>query len=91
MEFFDAISLRRSVRDFTGEKIPEGRLRKIIEAAYQAPANDHFRDWHYIVITDQNMKRKALGGVPQNLTVKDVDQMRKPSRRKRWAFRTDNG
>ena len=75
MDFFDAAGRRRSVRDFTEEKIPEDRLRKILEAAYQAPANDHFRDWHFIVITDPDMKRKALGGVPQNLTVKDVDQM----------------
>ena len=75
MEFYDAVNARRSVRDFTDEKIPEAKLRKIIGAAYQAPANDHFRDWHFIVITDPDTKRKALNGVPQNLTVKDVDQM----------------
>lgn len=75
MDFYDAVRARRSVRDFTEEKIPENKLRKILEAAYQAPANDHFRDWHYIVITDPEMKQAALGGVPQNLTEKDVDQM----------------
>ena len=75
MDFYDAVRARRSVRDFTEEIIPENKLRKMIEAAYQAPANDHFRDWHYIVITDPETKRDALGGVPQNLTEKDVDQM----------------
>ena len=75
MEFYDAVSARRSIRDFTEELIPEAKLRKIIEAAYQAPANDHFRDWHFIIITDPEAKRQALGGVPQNLTAKDVDQM----------------
>ena len=75
VDFYDAVRARRSVRDFTEEKIPENKLRKMIEAAYQAPANDHFRDWHYIVITDPETKRAALGGVPQNLTEKDVDQM----------------
>ena len=74
-DFYDVVRARRSVRDFTQEKIPENILRKIIEAAYQAPANDHFRDWHYIVMTDPEIKRAALGGVPQNLTEKDVDQM----------------
>ena len=75
MEFFDTVNARRSIRDFTDEKIPEDKLRKIVAAAYQAPANDHFRDWHYIVITDSEIKRKVLNGVPKNLTVKDVDQM----------------
>ena len=75
MEFYDAVNARRSIRDFTDEKISEEKLRKIIAAAYQAPANDHFRDWHYIVITDPEAKREVLNGVPKNLTVKDVDQM----------------
>lgn len=75
MEFYDVLSARRSIRDFTDEKIPEDKLRRIIEAAYRAPANDHFRDWHYIVVTEPDVKRKVLSGVPQNLTVEDVDQM----------------
>ena len=75
MECYDAINARRSVRDFTEERIPENTLKRIIAAAYKAPANDHFRDWHYIVVTDPEVKRQVLGGVPKNLTVKDVDRM----------------
>jgi nitroreductase len=75
MECHDAINARRSVRDFTEERIPEDTLKRIIAAAYKAPANDHFRDWHYIVVTDPEVKRQVLEGIPKNLTVKDVDQM----------------
>ena len=75
MECYDAINARRSVRDFTEERIPEDTLKRIIASAYKAPANDHFRDWHYIVVTDPEVKRQVLGGVPKNLTVKDVDRM----------------
>ena len=75
MECYDAINARRSVRDFTEERIPEDTLKRIIAAAYKAPANDHFRDWHYIVVTNPEVKRQVLGGVPKNLTVKDVDRM----------------
>ena len=71
MEFYDAVNARRSIRDFTDEKIPEPILKRIIGAAYQAPANDHFRDWHFIIVTDPEIKRKVLNGVPQHLTVKD--------------------
>ena len=75
MECYDAINTRRSVRDFTEEMIPENTLKRIIAAAYKAPANDHFRDWHYIVVTDPEVKRQVLKGIPKNLTVKDVDRM----------------
>ena len=75
MDFYDVIKQRSSVREFTDEPIPEETLRRIIGAAYQAPANDHFRDWHFIVVTDKAMKRAVLEGVPKNLTERDADNM----------------
>ena len=75
MEFYEAIYARRSIRDFTDEPIPEETLKRILEAAYQAPANDHFRDWHFVVVTDREMRSKALSDVPQHLTERDVDAM----------------
>ena len=75
MEFYEAVNNRRSIRNFTDEKISEDAIRRIIEAAYKAPANDHFRDWHYIVITDKDKMREVIDGVPKNLTEKDVDNM----------------
>lgn len=75
MEFYDALNARRSVRDFTDEVIPEETLRRIVRAAYKAPANDHFRDWHYIIVTDRDARREVLEGVPKDLTVEDVDRM----------------
>ena len=55
--------------------LPDSTLHRIIAAAYKAPATDHFRDWHYIVVTDPEVKRQVLEGIPKNLTVKDVDRM----------------
>ena len=68
MEFYDVIDARRSVRDFTDEPIPEDVLKRIIGAAYKAPANDFFRDWHFIVVTDKAVKSELLEGVPKDLT-----------------------
>ena len=75
MEFYEAVHKRRSVRDFTGEAIPKDTLMRIIEAAYRAPANDHFTDWHFVILQDKDVMRQVLGGVPQDLTVRDVDDM----------------
>ena len=75
MDFYEAVNNRRSIRNFTDEKIPEETIKRIVEAAYKAPANDHFRDWHYIVITNKDKMREVIDGVPKNLTEKDVDNM----------------
>ena len=75
MEFYEALNARSSIRDFTDESIPEETMKRIVEAAYKAPANDHFRDWHYIVVSDKEVLHKVIEGVPKNLTVKDVDEM----------------
>lgn len=75
MDFYEVVNLRSSVREFTDETIPQEILKRIIEAAYKAPANDHFRDWHFIVVTDKAIMGEVLEGIPKNLTVKDVDNM----------------
>ena len=75
MEFYDAVNNRRSVRDFTDEAIPYEALMRIIDAAYRAPANDHFTDWHFVIVQDKEVMRQVLSGVPQDLTVRDVDDM----------------
>ena len=75
MDFYDVIETRHSIRDFEDESISKDILEKIVKAAYTAPANDHFRDWHYIVVTDKEIMKNVIEGVPKNLTVKDVDAM----------------
>ncbi|MBP5752623.1 MAG: nitroreductase family protein [Treponema sp.] len=75
MEFYEAINKRRSIRDFTDDTIPEETIKRILDAAYKAPANDHFRDWHFIVVTDKETKLRTLEGIPKKLSVKDVDSM----------------
>ena len=75
MDFYDVIESRHSIRDFEEESISKDILEKIVKAAYTAPANDHFRDWHYIVVTDKKIMKNAIEGVPKNLSVKDVDAM----------------
>lgn len=75
MEFYNVINSRHSIRDFEKENIPEDIMKRIIKAAYTAPANDHFRDWHYVVISEKEIMKKVIAGVPKDLTVKDVDAM----------------
>ena len=75
MDLYEAMENRRSIRDFTDAAIPKDVMERILKAAYQAPANDHFRDWHFVVVTDREILAKMLAGVPQDLSERDVDAM----------------
>lgn len=75
MELFEAIQTRRTIRDFTREKISDEAIRKIIQAGLQAPTNDHMRDWHFIVINDKGVVAKLLSIVPKGISEADMNAL----------------
>ncbi len=52
MEVLEAIRTRRSVRDFTSDRIPEEHIEKILDAARYAPSAENLQMWRYIVIRE---------------------------------------
>lgn len=57
MELSEAIKTRRSIREFTGEPIPDEHIEKILDAARYAPSPENLQMWRYIVIReDQELK-----------------------------------
>lgn len=75
MEFYEVIGRRRTVRDFEKEEISPEVIERIIRAAFQAPTNDHMRDWHYIVIQDKGTVAKLLDIIPDGISDKDMEQL----------------
>ena len=55
METFTTIKKRRSVRDYTGEKIPQDTLEMIVDAARWAPSGYNRQPWEFIIITNREM------------------------------------
>ena len=60
MEALKAIMGRRSIRKYTGEKIPDGDIKVLLEAAMNAPSAHNNKPWHFIVVDD----RAALDKIP---------------------------
>jgi len=52
VELLDAIKTRRSVREFTGERIPDADIEKILDSARYAPSPENLQMWRYTVIRD---------------------------------------
>ncbi|MBX5326584.1 MAG: nitroreductase family protein [Candidatus Bathyarchaeia archaeon] len=80
MDLLEAIKTRRSIREFTGERIPDEHIELILDSARYAPSPENMQMWRYIVIRDdQEMKdfiaevsmemaRQVFGGQPYELT-----------------------
>lgn len=56
--FADRLSLRRSVRDFSPEPIPEGVIEAAVRVAATAPSGANIQPWRFVVMTDPERKRR---------------------------------
>lgn len=56
MSLVDVILSRRSIRRFEQKEIPKDILDKILEAGRQAPSAANRQPWHFIVLTDNQIK-----------------------------------
>jgi nitroreductase len=53
MDLFEAIHSRRTIRTFTGKKIPKDDLERIVDAGRLAPSATNGQRWDFVVITDR--------------------------------------
>jgi nitroreductase len=52
------MALRRSVRDFSPDPLPEGLIEAAVRAAASAPSGANIQPWRFVVVTDPGLKRK---------------------------------
>ena len=86
----DAIKMRRSVRSFDIKSIPRDVLLAIIEAGNEAPSAMNSQPWRFVVVEDQEWKKKLLrAAMPQakkiTEAVKDIDPDRYEAIKRRYA------
>ncbi|MCS7233578.1 MAG: nitroreductase family protein [Synergistetes bacterium] len=55
--FFQVVYERRSVRDYTPEKVSEEDLRFILECARWAPSGENAQPWRFIIVRDEEGKK----------------------------------
>jgi nitroreductase len=63
MSLVDVILSRRSIRRYEQKEIPEDVLGQILEAGRQAPSAANRQPWHFIVITDYEIKKELSKGL----------------------------
>lgn len=65
MNIHDAIKIRRSVRSYKPDPVPEESLKRILEAVRLAPSAKNKQDWKFIIVKDPE-KRKKLSEAARN-------------------------
>ncbi|MDI9619400.1 MAG: nitroreductase family protein [Candidatus Nezhaarchaeota archaeon] len=58
MDVLEAIKSRRSIRKFRKESLPPKTVREILEAGRWAPSARNSQPWRFIVIRDEELKRR---------------------------------
>ena len=57
-QFFQKVSNRRSVRDFSRDDFPIDIIKNCIKSASTAPSGANKQPWHFVVVKDPIIKRK---------------------------------
>jgi len=59
----DVVLSRRSIRRYEQKEIPKDVLDKILDAGRQAPSAANKQPWHFIVVSDLEIKKKLSKGM----------------------------
>jgi hypothetical protein len=59
----DTLLSRRSIRNYEKTDIPKEVLDQILEAGRMAPSAANKQPWHFIVVTDEELKRELSKGL----------------------------
>ena len=58
MELMDVIRNRRSIRRYKPDPVSDEDVKYVLEAARLAPSWANTQCWHFVVVTDEEVKRK---------------------------------
>ena len=63
--FYDEVRRRRTVRDFSRRPVPRDVIEDCIRAAGTAPNGANMQPWHFVVVTDPEIKRQIRAGAEE--------------------------
>jgi nitroreductase len=63
MDVYEAINSRKTIRDFAPQEITLSLVEKLIAAGFNAPTNNHMREWHFVLLQDKAKRKELLDQV----------------------------
>ena len=63
--FYDSINRRRTIREFSDRAVPRDIIETCLLAAGTAPSGANLQPWHFVVISDPEIRRKIKEGAEE--------------------------
>lgn len=73
MDVLRTIENRRSIRKYKPASIPDDDLKKILEAARLAPSAGNRQPWRFIVVRDNELKRRLAEASREQMFIADAE------------------
>lgn len=67
MEFYEVLEKRRTYRDFSDREVSDEVLKRVINAAFKAPTNDHLRQFEFVVVHGRENISKLIAPLARNM------------------------
>ncbi|MFQ5652583.1 MAG: nitroreductase family protein [bacterium] len=64
-DFYAEVRKRRSVREFSDRPVPREVVENCLRAAGTAPSGANFQPWHFVVVSNPEIKRKIREGAEE--------------------------
>jgi len=58
LNVWEAIQMRRSIREFAPDDVPDETVQQMLEAARLAPSGTNCQPWRFIVVRDKEVKKE---------------------------------
>ncbi len=72
METFDAIYQRRAVKHYNPEhQLTDDEIRKLMEAAIQAPTSFNMQNWRFVLVQDKSLRQQIRAAANDQAHVTD--------------------
>jgi iodotyrosine deiodinase len=77
--FYSLVKRRRTVREFSGKKVPLEVIKNCIKAASTAPSGANMQPWQFVVVSNPKIKKEI-----RNLAEKEEREFYKKRAPKEW-------
>lgn len=57
-KFYDLVSKRRTIRNFSDKKVPKEIIVNCVKAAGTAPSGANLQPWHFVIVSDPKVKKE---------------------------------
>lgn len=80
MDIYEALTTRRSIRDFelvngAPRSLEPELINRIISAGFTAPTNNHMREWHFVLLNDLTKREQLIKEVIHPLNHKRTEAL----------------